>query len=104
MTGEKVSFEQTANEEQKTQNKKRVRSTIDFPYGGLDKAEEIANTIHENAGTSCTIDQLAGYMGKAARGGGFRVRVMTTKSFGLIDNPRGVVALTDLGQRIVNPS
>lgn len=103
MSGEKVAFEQPTQDD-KNSKEGRDRSTIAFPYLDLEDGEEIARAIHTNAGTSCSIDNLAGYLGQAARGGGFRTRILSAKTFGLIDNPRGQVALTDLGKRIVDPA
>ena len=83
---------------------KRDRSTIGFPYLDLDDAVEIVRAIHNNAGTACTVEQLAGFLNQAARGGGFRIRILSAKTFGFIDNPRGQVALTDIGKKVVDPS
>ncbi len=82
----------------------RDRSTIGFPYLDLDDAIEVAKAIHNNAGTACTTDQLAGYLNQSARGGGFRIRVLNAKTYGLIENPRGTVALTDIGKRMADPA
>lgn len=101
MTGDKIAFEQQSEE---AGGASRARSTIEFAYLDLKDAEEVVQAVHTNAGTSCTVDQLAGYMGQAARGGGFRVRISTAKTFGLVDTPRGGVALTDLGKKIVDPN
>lgn len=83
-------------------SKGRDRSTIGFPYLDLDDAVEIAQTIHNNAGTACTVDQLAGFLNQSARGGGFRIRILSAKTYGLIENPRGQVVLTDIGKRVVD--
>jgi hypothetical protein len=99
-----VPFEQPPTEQPKNGKDERDRSTIGFAYLDLKDGEEVARAIHENAGTGCSVEQLAGYMGQSARGGGFRVRVLSARTFGLIENPRGQVALTALGQRIVDPS
>jgi hypothetical protein len=79
-------------------------SSIDFPYGDGGDAEDVVNYVYRNAGTSCSVEQLAGFMKQAARGGGFRTKINTTKTFGYIDTPRGQVVLTDLGRRIVDPA
>lgn len=98
MTGEKVAFEKKAEEKEG-----RERSKIDWPYGDLEDAEQLAKAVHDNAGTSCTVEQLAGFMNQAATGGGFRVRITTAKIFGLIENPRGQIVLTEIGKRVVDP-
>lgn len=83
---------------------KRERSTIQFPYNDLDDAVEIAKKVHENAGISCTIDQLAAYVKNSLTSGAFRLRVSNAATFGLTDNERGEVRLTELGRRIADPA
>jgi len=81
----------------------RGRSTINFPYSDQDDAVEVATAVHVVGGTSCDWDQLAAQMKQAAGGGGFRIRVMAARAFGLLTYDRGSVSLTDLGIRIVDP-
>lgn len=83
---------------------KRERSTIQFPYNDLDDAVAIAKAVHENAGTSCSLDQLAAYLKNSFTSGSFRLRVSNAATFGLTDNERGEVRLTELGRRIADPS
>jgi hypothetical protein len=85
-------------------DEKRERSTIQFPYNDLDDAVKIAKAIHENAGISCTIDQLAAYLKNSLTSGAFRLRVSTAAMFGLTENERGEVKLTPLGRRIADAS
>lgn len=82
----------------------RERSTIEFPYGDLDDALEIARAIYENAGTKCSPDQLAGFMHQTVSSGAFRTKVGTSRIFNLIETERGSVSLMPLGRRIVDPS
>src|SRR2546430_14951345 len=82
----------------------RERSTIQFPYNDLDEAVAVAKAIHENAGVSATIDQLAAYMKQSMKSGAFRLRVSNAAIFSLTDNERGEVRLTPLGRRIADPS
>jgi hypothetical protein len=81
---------------------KRERSTIQFPYNDLDDAVSIAKAIHENAGTECTIDQLAAYLKVSITSGAFRVRTANASTFGLTENERGAIRLTDIGRRIAD--
>jgi len=69
----------------------------------LDAAVEIAKGVHEVGGSSCEWDQLAAHLNQAATGGGFRLRVMTAKTFGLVTYGQGTVTLTDLGKRLNDP-
>jgi hypothetical protein len=82
----------------------RERSSIEFPYGDIEDATLVAMAIHENAGVSCSPDQLAAYMHHVATSGTFRLRVSTARVFGLIETERGAVSLTPLGRTIVDPS
>lgn len=82
----------------------RGRSSVDFPYCDLGDGEDVVLQIHRNAGSSCSVEQLAAFMGQAARGGGFRMKVMAAKTFGLIENPRGQVVLTELGRKMADPA
>jgi len=81
----------------------RGRSTIDFPYLDLDAGVETAKGVHQVGGSSCGWAQLAAHLNQAATGGGFRMRVMTAKTFGLLTYGQGIVTLTDLGQRLNDP-
>lgn len=81
----------------------RGRSTIEFPYSDLASAIEVAQAIHEVGGTSADARQLAVKLQMAPDGGAFRVRLMTAKTFRLVDYGRGNVELTDLGRRVVDP-
>jgi hypothetical protein len=95
--------EVTATDESLTPEASRGRSTIAFPYFDQDDAVKVAEAVHAVGGTVCDWDQLAAQMKQAAGGGGFRMRVMTARSFGLLTYDRGTVTLTDLGLRVVDP-
>jgi len=85
-------------------DEKRERSTIQFPYNDLDDAVSIAKAVHENAGLSCTIEQLAAYVKNSLTSGAFRLRVSNASTFGLTENARGEVRLTPLGRRVADSS
>lgn len=82
---------------------KRQRSSIEFPYGDLDDAVEFAKAIRDVGGQSCEIDQVAAHLKQAPSGGAFRMRLSYPRVFGLTENERGIVRLTELGKRIVDP-
>jgi len=107
MTKEQVeNIQDAARAAQSTESAgdKRERSTIQFPYNDLDDAALIAKAVHENAGLSCTIDQLAAYLKNSLTSGAFRLRVGNAAIFGLTENERGEVRLTPLGRRIADAS
>ena len=80
----------------------RERSTIRFPYGDLDDAVQVANTIHGRYGRSCTLDQLAAALDQTVSGA-FRAKVATAATFGAIETQRKQITLTDLGVQLIDP-
>lgn len=81
----------------------RERSTIEFPYTDLDNAVEVVKGVHSAGGTACEYDQLAAELKLEAKGGGFRLRIVGAKSFGLITYERGGrITLTDLGRQLTD--
>lgn len=82
----------------------RERSGIAFPYSDLSVGLQVVRAIHEHAGSSCAPDQLAAWMGQNVRSGAFAAKLSVARIFGLIETERGVVRLTDIGRRIVDPS
>lgn len=85
-------------------DEKRERSTIAFAYGDLDDAIAVAQAIHTNAGTSATLSQLAAFLDTKITSGTFRARLSNAAAFGLTENARREVTLTDLGRRIADPT
>lgn len=81
----------------------KERSTIEFPYLDLENSFEITTGIYEIGGSSCDWDQLAAHLKQAAQGGGFRLRMICAKQFGLVTYDRGKANLTALGLRMVDP-
>lgn len=85
----------------KVDGQKRFRSEIEFPYADLESAVELARTIHDKAGSSCEVDELAAWMGQSASGGTFRTRLGAARMFGLIDRGEKRVTLTQLGRDVL---
>jgi hypothetical protein len=84
----------------------RGRSTIEFAYFDLDSGREIAQAIRDVGATSCEPASLATKLNMAPDGGGFRMRLLGAKVYGLIAYGRGsggAVELTELGRQIVDP-
>lgn len=83
----------------------RERSTIEFPYSSLEDVVAIAKAVYANHGSApCQVHQLAAYMKQSVSSGSFRVRVSATRIFGLSENERGEIKLTELGRAIADPS
>jgi hypothetical protein len=88
----------------KAANSPRVQSEVDFPYADLEGAEELARSVDSAGGGVCESEQLAAALGMEAKGGGFRLRVLTAKTFGIINYERGGrISLTDVGKRLLDP-
>lgn len=87
-----------------SEERKRFRSEIEFPYADLESAVELGQTIHSKAGTSCETDELAAWMGQTATGGTFRTRVGAARMFGLIETGQGRANLTQLGREVLEGS
>ena len=83
---------------------KRERSTIVFPYLGMDVAVEIAKGVHDVGGTHCQWEQLAAKLHHDAKAASFRQRVVTAKTFGFVTSVQGTVTLTPLGSRLCDPN
>jgi hypothetical protein len=83
----------------------RERSTIEFPYMDLDDAIAVAKAVHDTSGSGvCQHDQLAAKLETTTSSSGFRVRISTARTFGLIETDRSGsgVRLTALGKMIVD--
>lgn len=88
-----------------SEDSKRQRSTIGFPYTDYDNASEVATAIHGNVGSGqCSMGQLSAWMGQSIKSSGFRTQLAAARLFGLIesDDPESL-RLADLGRRIVDP-
>lgn len=96
--------EQTAPEApSKDVKRERELSTIDFPYGSLDDAIEVAKAVHKLGGNQCRLDSLAAELGhETTKSGGFRQKVSSAHTFGLTSLSQGIVSLSALGTKILD--
>lgn len=84
---------------------KRVVSTIEFPYYGLESCLELVQKIHEKAGRSAaTPDQVAAWLNSTVTSGTYKLRMSASRMFGLIGGERGAVRITDLAARAIDPT
>jgi len=80
------------------------RSTIDFPYGGLEDAITVAKAVHKLGGNQCRLDSLAAELGHdTVKSGGFRQKLSTAHTFGFTSLSQGIVTLSALGVRVIDP-
>lgn len=88
----------------KTKGRPRPRSEVSFPYYNLDSAVEVASKIHDQAGGSCTRDQLAPMLGySGTKNGGFLSRLGAARMFGLVEEINGSLRPTALASQIYAP-
>jgi hypothetical protein len=90
----------TLAEGQPESGSKREQSTISFPYHDLADAIGVAKGVHTVGGTSCENAQLAAQLQSTVTSGGFRLRLLAAKLFGLVTYSQGRVTLTRLGEQI----
>jgi len=82
----------------------RERSTIEFPYTSLDDGILVAKAVHKLGGNQCQLNSLAAELGHdTVKSGGFRQRLSTAHTFGFTSLSRGIVSLSPLGAKIVDP-
>ena len=81
----------------------RSRSTIEFPYVHLEESVTIAAAVQELGGRSCEWSQVAAKTGQSPRGGAFRVKMLSARTFGLLIYKGQHVELTELGVRAIDP-
>jgi hypothetical protein len=88
----------------KSEEGKRQRSSIAFPYMDLNEAVALAKAVHNNVGTgTCSIEQLAPWVKQSPTSSGFRSRLAATRLFGLINADRSdALQLTELGRLVVD--
>ncbi len=82
---------------------KRPKSSIAFPYGDLEMAIGVAKTIFDHSGQQCYIHQLASWLNHDnVNSGAFRLKLITARTFNLINVNHEEVILTELGRKIVD--
>jgi hypothetical protein len=82
----------------------RVRTKVDFSYFDLDNSIKIVLAIEALGGNQVSWAEVARQMNMDSASGGFRIRMLSAKTFGLIAYDQGLVSLTDLGQRVTQPA
>jgi hypothetical protein len=81
---------------------KKERSTIKFPYGDLEDAEQVAQKVFDEGGTT-GIDRLAAVLGhETTNSGAFNHKLATAFGFNLIERDGKQIKLSGLGRKIVN--
>lgn len=84
---------------QGSRDTRRERSTISFPYLDLDDAIAVALGVNAVGGKNCQQEQLAAQLGIEMNSSTFRVKLNTSRIFGLVTYTTDVVFLTEVGLR-----
>ena len=90
----------TAEEVDGNAESERERSTISFPYGDLEFALTLVKAVQAVGGSSAGWDQAAAQLQMEPKAGGFRIKAISAKIFGLVTYSGGTINLTSLGLRI----
>lgn len=65
--------------------------------------ELVATELHDKWGGKASPEQLAAGLSSSPTSGAFRIKVATARTFGAITTARGVLALTALGRKLIDP-
>ncbi len=84
--------------------RQRSRSSVNFSYFDLNNCVEIAQAVASLGSGEVSWDQVAKHIGMDPYSGGFRIRILSAKTFGLVNYGQSQVVLTDLGKNLVNPA
>ena len=79
------------------------RSGEPFPYADLESAREVAQLVQSIGVESCKRQQVAAKLGISAEAGGFRSKVGAATKFGLVASRGGMLILTGLGKKVLDP-
>ncbi len=90
---------ETQTENAPVDDSRRERSTISFPYLDLNDAIVVAKGVHAVGGKNCQQEQLAAQLGIEMNSSKFRVKLNTSRIFGLITYTTDIVFLTEVGLR-----
>ena len=87
----------------KPEQAERVRSSIAFPYIHLEASIDLARMAYTlGEGSSCGWGQLAESLHQAPKGGRFRQKLISARTFGLLEYENGRVSLTPLGKQCID--
>lgn len=82
---------------------RRERSTIEFPYVDLDDVVALAKAVHARGGFACQVDQLAAELQQSAASSGFRQRLSAARVYQIAAQSQGVVTLLPIGIKLTDP-
>ena len=83
---------------------RKGRASVQYPYFDLADSLDVARKMHDNAGGTCTPDQLASYLGyKSTNSGTYQTRISSAKQFGFIRSDDGQLVVTERAMKIISP-
>ena len=78
------------------------RSSVSFPYYHLESCIEIVGAVHAVGGGECEWNQLAAHLGQAPNGGSFRQKMISARTYGLLEYADGRVILAETGHQCID--
>lgn len=81
----------------------RQKSAL-YPAATIEECLEILNILKSLGGKSCSVQTIADKIGVSVTTNSFKAKISSAKQFGLIDNVRGVIQLTERGRSILYPT
>lgn len=85
------------------EEKKKQKSAL-YPAATIEECLEILNILKSLGGKSCSVQTIADKIGVSITTNSFKAKISSAKQFGLIDNVRGVIQLTERGRSILYPT
>lgn len=95
-----------AEDDDATEDGKRQRSAIAFPYTDYENVAVLASAIHDHVGHgTCSAGQLAAWTNQSSKSSGFRTQISAARLFGIIEyaDADSLRLTADLGRRVVDP-
>lgn len=93
-----------AENEGASSKKPLSRANVQYPYFDLANSLEVARKMQDNAGGSCSPDQLASYLEyKSTKSGTYQTRVSAAKQFGFVRSDDGLLSVTERAMKIISP-
>ena len=83
--------------------RKWERSSIEFPYSDIGRAEGLVRALYDRGGGTAEPAQLAAWMDQTVKSGTFRSCFSAARLFGFVESDRELVRITEAGRDIVDP-
>lgn len=81
----------------------KQRSSL-YPAATIEECLEILNIIKGMGGKNCSVQSIADKMGVSITTNSFKFKISSSKQYGLIDNIKGVIQLTERAKTLLYPT